>query len=229
MILLSPLRVFASVALFSLASAFAVSSASAAGVVGSTDTFGNNNFNGWTPSPTDHSGSAQGDVTIFNVGGTRGYVAWLEGQSNSGNPDAYITKIYDTAGYNTLSLSFYWEGYSTDRLPSSSQTLFAQWRVVGDSNWTTLDTLNLYPSDGFHFDSKSLFTNLNTSYAQIEIRFYTNVNDNDDSAKVDSITLFGTQGVPGPTPIPGALPLFMSGAAVFGGLVYRRKRKQPAA
>jgi hypothetical protein len=29
---------------------------------------------------------------------------------------------------------------------------------------------------------------------------------------------------PGETPIPGALPLFMSGAAMLGGLVYRRRR-----
>jgi hypothetical protein len=35
--------------------------------------------------------------------------------------------------------------------------------------------------------------------------------------------------VPDPTPIPGALPLFASGVALFGGLIYRRKRKAQTA
>lgn len=54
----------------------------------------------------------------------------------------------------------------------------------------------------------------------------------DQTAKIDNIYYSGDirDPAPEPTPIPGALPLFMSGAAVFGGLVYRRKRKQqPAA
>jgi len=54
----------------------------------------------------------------------------------------------------------------------------------------------------------------------------------DQTAKIDNIYFNGElppEEAPDPTPIPGALPLFMSGAAVFGGLVYRRKRKPQSA
>jgi hypothetical protein len=228
MFLSSPLRVVASAALLSLT--FAASTASAAGVVGITDTFGNNNFNGWTTSPTDNSGSSQGNVSTFNLGGSHGYVVWMEGQCCGGSsPDAYISKVFTTAGYNSLTLSFDWEGYSTDWANPANQFLYVQWRANGVGNWTTLNTYNLYPANGFDSESLSLFTNLANPYSTVEIRFYTNVNDNNDSAKLDNILLSGQQNAPDPTPIPGALPLFMSGAAVFGGLVYRRKRKQPAA
>jgi hypothetical protein len=53
----------------------------------------------------------------------------------------------------------------------------------------------------------------------------------DQAAKIDNIYFNGDIRDPGPgeTPIPGALPLFMSGAAMLGGLVYRRRRQEKAA
>jgi hypothetical protein len=219
----------------SLVGAFAVSPASAVGVVGITDTFGNNDLNGWSKSPTVSSGATQGSVTAFNLQAvlpsyTNGYVVWMQGQCcGGGAPDAYITKIFDTAGYNSLSLSFNWEGYSTDWANPANQFLYVQWRPNAAGSWTTLSNYNLYPANGFHSQSLALFANNLNPYATVEIRFYTNVNDNNDSAKIDNILLSGSQNAPDPTPIPGALPLFMSGAAMFGGLMYRRKRKAQAA
>jgi hypothetical protein len=51
----------------------------------------------------------------------------------------------------------------------------------------------------------------------------------DQTAKIDNIEYTASERAPDPTPIPGALPLFLSGAAMFGGLMYRRKRKAQAA
>lgn len=222
-------RIISSVALFSLTSIFAVSSASA-GTVGVLDTF-DTGYDSWTRSGTDSSGSSQGSVSRINLGGSLGSVVWLQGRccGSDESVDAFITKTFDTAGYGTLTLKFQWEGYSTESTPANSQTLYAQWRQTGTSAWTTLDDFNLYPASQWTSESLTLFTN-HAPYNQIDIRFYTNVNDNNDSAKLNNILLVGTPfAPPSETPIPGALPLFMSGAALFGGLMYRRKRKNQSA
>jgi hypothetical protein len=53
--------------------------------------------------------------------------------------------------------------------------------------------------------------------------------DHNQTAKIDNVEYTASERAPDPTPIPGALPLFVSGAALFGGLMYRRKRKAQAA
>jgi hypothetical protein len=223
-------RVFASFALCSLAGTFAVSPASA-GTVGTLYTF-ESGYEGWSRSATDSSGSSQGSVSRINLGGSLGEVVWLQGRCCGADEavDAYISNSFATSQYGSLTLQFQWEGYGTEWSQTPNQLLYVQWRPTGAPGWTTLATYNLYPAGGWDSESLTLFTNIASPYNSIDVRFYTNVNDNNDSAKLNNILLVGAPyAPPGATPIPGALPLFMSGAAMLGGLMYRRKRKAKVA
>ena len=214
-------RAFVSVAIFSFFGVLAATPASAIGLTDDFNSGASSSWDGWT---------GVGDVTLFNVGGTHGWVAWLEGSASAYTTtiDATLTKHFDTSGYNNLVLGFDWKGHDAE----SGDKLFVAWKPSSSSTWTVLPIVTGYDlsSTSWHDGiSVSLGAAANNIAAGIDIQFYIKVNSDNDGGKVDNIVLNGTGREIGETPIPGALPLFLSGAGILGGLVYRRKRKERAA
>jgi hypothetical protein len=168
----------------------------------------------------------------------------------SGTVDAMATRYnISIAGLTNISIKYDYLGHDT----GAGDYLYFEWKLSNESTWRAGDSHELLSSN-FQTTAAINLSNLVTKgQSSIDIRFWTDVTDSTQScsynrygkksctttagshsqtAKVDDIWLYGTI-IPPPgndnVPVPGALPLFVSGAAVFGGLLYRRKRKTDAA
>ena len=141
------------------------------------------------------------------------------------------------AGTDVLTLKFSQQVTLTGvgTLFASGHTPFGDFANAPSGN--ALNTIEFLLSvDGGAFNSvKFLDANLmhlsrlGTTFAFMEKTYGTNPEYYVSALSFDTCGPPGTQCGPGQVPIPGALPLFFSGVGLFGGLVYRRKRKTQVA
>jgi len=162
--------------------------------------------------------------------------------------DATATRYnISIAGLTNISISFDYLGHDT----GAGDFLYLEWKLSDETTWRSGTSRELL-SDNFQTAVVNLDNLVTKGKTSIDIRFWTDVTDSTSelswcktsrgykqctvvtpgshtqTAKVDDI-IMGYTVVPPPgnsaVPVPGALPLFASGAAVLGGLLYRRKRK----
>lgn len=102
-----------------------------------SDSFGSSSSNtvsGWTENETSSSYARISTHSSRPNSPTTGHVRLRK--------SAYITKIVNVAGYNNVTLEYYWRG---DNDAESSDQFFVEWRKVGDPTFTVLNTYSVDP------------------------------------------------------------------------------------
>lgn len=191
--------------------------------------------NGWTEIQNGAS-----DVAISgNALRLRDY---RDGPDSVTAPDAAATQWgISTAGYEDIFVQFRWAPLTASE---STDTLFVSWKLSSAANtlanWSTLGSFGLggngtYTTSGFALGALAQDTS-------IDLRFWTSVNDDDEGALIDWVTLSGnaiplppppTPPAPPPeilqpvepgagVPAPGTLALLGVGLAALGS--FRRRR-----
>lgn len=196
-----------------------------------TSTLGNN----WVEVNNDSNDVAIVDLSILNPG-LQGAMR-LRDEANSSNatdsvtnPDAAATQLsLSTVGFNTIKLSFDWR--LIDSSPSNNDEFSVSWKTGSSTIWTTLFSTGLGGTCSIfscNWDSElfSLGNSANDN-AQIQLRFWTNVNSQDDGVLVDNVLLTGERiptvaQAPADLPEPGTIALLGLGLA---GLGFLKRRK----
>lgn len=164
---------------------------------------------------------------------------YRSGTDSVTTPDAAATQWgISTAGYEDIFVQFRWGPLTASE---SSDTLFVSWKLSSDANvlanWSTLGSFGLggngsFTTSGFALGALAEDTS-------IDLRFWTSVNDDDEGALIDWVTLSGNaiplppppeqdltpiaQVEPGAgVPAPGTLALLGVGLAALGS--FRRRR-----
>jgi hypothetical protein len=141
----------------------------------------------------------------------------LDGQATGNNgtakgPDAAVTRTIDAFAYHNLAVSFEWAAISAS---DASDFLNFDWKKTSDTDYTHVASFALGGSKPFNnasFDLGALANN-----TSIDLRFWTNVNVNNEGAFIDSVKVTA---VPEPTSIA-----LMGLALAAMGATARRKRK----
>ena len=177
--------------------------------------------NGWTETEKNSK-----DVAIVNRSGKRRLMLRDEIQ---GPIDAAAARTgISTVGYTEIVLSYEWAPLEGSE---SSDELHVQWRVGPAGTWQDVATHSLGGDGRFTSQSISL-SSLAAGVADFELRFWTDVSDEDNGAYIDNVTLKGTaaRGLNSPplsVPEPGTLALLGLGLAGIAA-VRRDPRARPA-
>lgn len=178
--------------------------------------------NGWTEIENDAS-----DVAI--LGNTLLLRDTRNGAPTVTSPDAAATQSgISAAGYQDLFVEFGWGPLGAS---DPSDKLYVSWKPSSTATWTTLGWFGLggngsYVTNGFLLGSLADDTS-------IDLRFWTNVDDHQEGARIDWVTLSGNEIPPPPpslplpnqaiqaaagVPAPGTLALLGVGLAALGSL-----------
>lgn len=116
------------------------------------------------------------------------------------NPDAAATQsAISTLGYEDIFVAFSWAPLTDSE---SSDKLNVSWKLGSASSWSLLGSFGLGGSGSFTTSSFSLGALADDS--SIDLRFWTSVNDDDEGARIDWVTVSGTAIPLPPPPTPPA-------------------------
>lgn len=140
----------------------------------------------------------------------------LDGQAAANNgtakgPDAAVTRTIDAYAYHNLAVSFEWAAISASE---ASDFLNFAWKKTSDTDYTHVASFALggnKPLKSASFDLGALANN-----TSIDLRFWTNVNANDEGAFIDSVKV---------TAVPEPTSIALMGLALAAMGAVRRKRK----
>ncbi|MDB5749512.1 MAG: hypothetical protein JWP72_4360 [Massilia sp.] len=167
---------------------------------------GNSVGNGWY----EIEGIAADVAITANTVRLRSQAAGINGTATT--PDAALTRTISTVGVNSVAVAFTWSPYTASE---SSDFLNLAWKKSADVTYTNVGSLALGGQTGYTFASFHL--GAMASNTSIDLRFWTNVNANNEGAFLNSVKVTAV-------PEPGSIAL-MSLALAGMGLVARRKRK----
>jgi hypothetical protein len=211
-------------------------SASAAGVVWSDNfnrSVNNTVGNGWSEIERNAD-----DVAIINLGDPHNGVLQLRDYLSSCTNTACASSAADAQVYKTqitlpknenVFVAFDYKGHNTE----SPDKFYFEWKSSTSSTWNQVPVGGITPGDqNWHLNYTILLGNFGNTTTKIDIRFWTDVTDSsygtDEAFKIDNFSIYSVvppPAAPSATPIPGSLPLFLSGVGLIGGLLCRRKCK----